>query len=162
MRNLTPPYITSEPDIVHRRLDTGQSNGSPTTSTSTTSNSSSSSTTIAKNIPFTKKTFRNINKPTPAMDPLPRFLILASDGFGDLCQGEGQTRIVESWANSMVSRNPPASVTDAKPWSSQDNMALRLLRRSVGGEDRYGVSRVLTLEMDGAWIDDTSIVVQTL
>jgi len=96
------------------------------------------------------------------MNPLPRFLILASDGFGDLCEGEGQTRILESWANSMISRNPPESVTDAKPWSQQDNMALRLLRRTVGGEDRFGVSRVLTLEMDGAWIDDTSIVVQTL
>jgi len=166
VRNITPPYITSEPDIVHRRLDTDQSNGTTTTTTSDSNKSTPllQSTTITNNIniPFTKKPFKNINKPTPTMDPLPRFLILASDGFGDLCEGEGQTRIVESWANSMVSRNPSASVTDAKPWSPQDNMALRLLRRSVGGEDRYGVSRVLTLEMDGAWIDDTSIVVQTL
>ena len=94
--------------------------------------------------------------------PSPRFLILASDGFADLCEGEGQKRIVESWARDMVARNPPKSVTDFEPGSRQDNMALRLLRRAVGGEDRFGVSRVLTLDMDVAWIDDTSIVVQTL
>lgn len=41
-------------------------------------------------------------------------------------------------------------------------MALRLLRRMLGGEDRYSVSRVLTLDMDEAWIDDTAIIVQTL
>jgi pyruvate dehydrogenase phosphatase len=45
--------------------------------------------------------------------------------------------------------------------TTSDNMALRLLRRSLGG-DRYSVSRVLTLDMDVAWIDDTAIVVQTL
>ena len=151
MRNITPPYITAEPEISHRRLDGPRNSGSNLQRT-TTSN----------NIPFTKKSFKNINKRAPPMDPLPRFLILASDGFADLCEGEGQKRILESWANSMVARNPPDSVTDAKPWSQQDNMALRLLRRAVGGEDRFGVSRVLTLEMDGAWIDDTSIVVQTL
>ena len=48
-----------------------------------------------------------------------------------------------------------------KPETASDNMALRLLRRSLGG-DRYSVSRVLTLDMDVAWIDDTAIVVQTL
>jgi pyruvate dehydrogenase phosphatase len=135
---MTPPYISAEPDIVHRRLDT---------------------LTVTNNIPFTRTPFRGIKKQSK---PLPRFLILASDGFADLCEGEGQTRIIENWANSMLSRSPPESVTDAKPWSQQDNMALRLLRRTVGGENRFGVSKVLTLEMDGAWIDDTSIVVQTL
>jgi len=100
--------------------------------------------------------------PPAPQSPLPRFLILASDGFADLCDGEGQKRIIESWARSMVMRNPPESVTDSEPGSRHDNMALRLLRRAVGGEDRFGVSRVLTLDMDVAWIDDTSIVVQTL
>lgn len=155
VRNITPPYITAEPEINHRRLDNGHSNG-------TSNNNRPLPRTKTNNISFTKKPFRSINKPTPATNLLPRFLILASDGFADLCEGEGQTRIVESWANDMISRNPPESVTDAKPWSQQDNMALRLLRRTLGGEDRFGVSRVLTLEMDGSWIDDTSIVVQTL
>ena len=156
VRNMTPPYITAEPDIIHRRLDVSHSSAA-----SSGSNGHTPLTTTS-NIPFAKKPFKGTNKQTPAMNPLPRFLILASDGFSDLCESEGQTRIIENWANSMVSRNPPEYVTDAKPWSQQDNMALRLLRRTVGGEDKFGVSRVLTLEMDGAWIDDTSIVVQTL
>jgi pyruvate dehydrogenase phosphatase len=153
VRNITPPYITAEPDIIHRRLDTSHSNA-------TSGSNSHAPFTTTNGIPFTNKACRGINKQTPVNTN--RFLILASDGFLDLCESEGQTRIIENWANSMVSRNPPESVTDSKPWSQQDNMALRLLRRTIGGEDRFGVSRVLTLEMDGAWIDDTSIVVQTL
>ncbi|KAF9036833.1 phosphatase 2C-like domain-containing protein [Panaeolus papilionaceus] len=122
VRNQSPPYITAEPEITHRRLDSKSSQ--------------------------------------PCHRP--RFLILASDGFADLCDGEGQKRIIEGWAKGMDSKNPAESVTDAEPWSRQDNMALRLLRRAVGGDDRFGVSKVLTLDMEAAWIDDTSIVVQTL
>lgn len=92
---------------------------------------------------------------------MPRFLILASDGFVDLCDGEGQKRIVESWANGMIAKSPSHEVTDSPKSSKGDNMALRLLRRALGG-DRNAVSRVLTLDMDIAWIDDTAIVVQTL
>jgi len=40
-------------------------------------------------------------------------------------------------------------------------MALRLLRRALG-EDRFSVSKVLTLAMDEAWIDDTTLVVMTI
>ncbi|KAJ7585675.1 phosphatase 2C-like domain-containing protein [Mycena floridula] len=105
----------------------------------------------------------------------PRFLILCSDGFADLCSGEGQRRVVADWARNMVTGTEvlPSSPTVMSPLSSSpmsptvpgtesSNMALRLLRRALGGEDRFSVSRVLTLDMDGAWIDDTSIVVQTI
>lgn len=95
-------------------------------------------------------------------DTSQRYLILASDGFTDLCSGEGQKRVVESWARGMAAHDPSEGITDAEPGSRRDNMALRLLRRALGGEDRFGVSRVLTLDMDVAWIDDTSIVVQLL
>ncbi|KAG5642323.1 hypothetical protein DXG03_002998 [Asterophora parasitica] len=85
-----------------------------------------------------------------------RFLILSSDGFADLCTGEGQQRIVGSWAKSTAE-----DAASPKAHERPDNMALRLLRRALG-DDRYSVSRVLTLDMDVAWIDDTAIVVQTL
>ena len=114
MRNHTPPYITAQPDVIHRRL------GGP-----------------ARGL---------------------RFLILASDGFADLCSGKGQERIVLNWAKSMADQPFEARKSAKRP----DNMALRLLRQALGGDDRYSVSRVLTLNMDVAWIDDTSIVVQTL
>jgi pyruvate dehydrogenase phosphatase len=89
----------------------------------------------------------------------------------DLCSGDGQQRIITSWANGLTAK-PEASmlssrvlgVTGAAKGELEeisDNMALRLLRRALGG-DRYSVSRVLTLDMDVAWIDDTAIVVQTL
>ncbi|KAG6856737.1 hypothetical protein H0H87_001337 [Tephrocybe sp. NHM501043] len=119
VRNHTPPYITAQPEVTHRRLD-GPAQG-------------------------------------------PRFLILSSDGFADLCSGEGQQRIVASWAQGMLDQpfqihERGGGVSKERP----DNMALRLLRRALGGDDRYSVSRVLTLDMEVAWIDDTAIVVQTL
>ncbi|KAG6836067.1 hypothetical protein H0H93_011784 [Arthromyces matolae] len=119
LRNHTPPYITAQPEVTHRRL-----NGLPRG---------------------------------------PRFLVLSSDGFADLCSGEGQQQILSSWAQSMVDRPFEArKATADTSHEGPDNMALRLLRRALGGDDRYSVSRVLTLDMDVAWIDDTAIVVQTL
>ncbi|KAF9533622.1 phosphatase 2C-like domain-containing protein [Crepidotus variabilis] len=114
VRNLTPPYISAEPEIVHRKLDDGlsaEAMASPTAPSSPSTNN---------------------------------------------------PHIISSWAYSMSLVHPTECVADAEPWSKRDNMALRLLRRAVGGEDRYGVSKVLTLDMDEAWIDDTSIVVMTI
>jgi len=164
VRNRTPPYITAEPQIIHRRLDGSDvSTSVPPGATTPTLVSSSRSTFWTSK--FSVKSQQRAEAAAASLvqsKPSPRFLILASDGFADLCEGEGQQRIVESWARGMVARNPPQNVTDSEPGSRQDNMALRLLRRAVGGEDRFGVSRVLTLDMDVAWIDDTSLVVQTL
>jgi pyruvate dehydrogenase phosphatase len=89
----------------------------------------------------------------------PRFLILATDGFADSCGGDGQPRVIRNWARELAksSKRIPAD-SGGKSW----NMALNLLRKALYGEDRFSVSRVLTLDMDVAWIDDTSIVVQSL
>jgi pyruvate dehydrogenase phosphatase len=164
VRNRTPPYITVEPQIIHRWLDGSDVSTSVPPARATTPTPVSSSRSMFWTSKFSVKSQQRAEAAAAAASsrPSPRFLILASDGFADLCEGEGQQRIVESWARGMVARNPPESVTDSEPGSRQDNMALRLLRRAVGGEDRFGVSRVLTLDMDVAWIDDTSLVVQTL
>lgn len=150
VRNQTPPYITAEPQIIHRRLD-GDGESNPL---------------AAPGLKRTKTKFSlhaDPQPPTQSATPLPRFLILASDGFSALCDGERQERVIESWARSMVARDPPASVTDAQPGSRMDNMALRLLRLALGGDDRFGVSRLLTLDVpDDSWIDDTSIVIRTI
>ncbi|KAG7086404.1 hypothetical protein E1B28_002359 [Marasmius oreades] len=155
-RNRTPPYISSEPEITHCFLDTMAQKGSIQG---------------------------------------PRFLILSSDGFSDLCKGEGQQRIITDWAKAVVAEGKtsncafagvlnslssngnaesninnilptyplsPTSPTAPGTGSESRNMALRLLRRALGGEDKLRVSKVLTLDMDDAWIDDTAIVVQTL
>ncbi|KIL68472.1 hypothetical protein M378DRAFT_71609 [Amanita muscaria Koide BX008] len=140
VRNLTPPYITAEPDVIHRSLE--DCIGTP-----------------------------SLNGVVHGKQRLPRFLILASDGFGDLCGNEeSQARIVQKWASSVVTR------ANSESWHSalskhkglgtplaraSENLALSLLRRTLG-EDAISVSRVLTLDMETSWIDDTAVVVQTL
>ncbi|KAK2460694.1 hypothetical protein APHAL10511_007164 [Amanita phalloides] len=140
VRNLTPPYITAQPDVIHQRLGTDS-------------------------LDSDKK-------------GLPRFLILASDGFADLCGSqEMQSRIINRWAKSVVNHLPPLpnrwtswlsrnritnqQSNERERRSASDNFALRLLRHALG-EDTTSVSRALTLDMETAWLDDTSIVVQTL
>lgn len=96
------------------------------------------------------------SSPTSTPTPTSRFLILSSDGLSDLCAGPGQERVLGSWARNL--RRNIGTDTAGK----SGNMALRLLWQAIGGEDSDSVSRVLTLEMDTSWIDDTSIVVQSL
>jgi pyruvate dehydrogenase phosphatase len=78
------------------------------------------------------------------------FLILCSDGLTDLHHPQGDREMVDDFAMTLPSNR------------KELNLAVRLLRRAIGGEDRRKVSAVLTLDTDIPWIDDTSIVVQTL
>ncbi|KAJ7253336.1 phosphatase 2C-like domain-containing protein [Mycena haematopus] len=82
----------------------------------------------------------------------PHYLVLASDGFTELCRASGRERVLTAWA---AAERPPHV-------AAKGNLASRLLRQAIGGEDRAGVSCMLTLDMDGPWVDDTAIVVQTL
>ncbi|KZP16353.1 hypothetical protein FIBSPDRAFT_934674 [Athelia psychrophila] len=102
-------------------------------------------------------THRLLNTGT-ASSPIPtsRFLILSSDGLSDLCTGPGQQRVLDAWSQNL--RRSIGTDTAGK----SGNIALRLLWQALGGDDGDSVSRVLTLEMDTSWIDDTSIVVQSL
>jgi pyruvate dehydrogenase phosphatase len=138
VRNHTPPYISAEPEITHRRLE-----------------------------PFAPYLMRAQGQG----HSLPqRYLVLFSDGFADLCTSSGLHWVLTSWAQDVnaalasdgnVNGFPPGEM-DMALRRKANNMALRLLRRALGGEDCFSVSRVLTLDMDVAWIDDTAIVVQTL
>jgi pyruvate dehydrogenase phosphatase len=112
-RNISPPYITAEAEITHRKLCPDTQNG---------------------------------------------FLILCSDGLPDLWSTTfpDQQRMVDEWGRVV------AEVVNKEGMSGRTNLALKLLRHSIGGEDVKSVSRVLTLEMKSPWIDDTTIVVQTL
>ncbi|KAF7359137.1 Mitochondrial type 2c protein [Mycena sanguinolenta] len=84
----------------------------------------------------------------------PYYLVLASDGFTELCRASGPERVLTAWAEREAKRPPHVA--------AEGNLASRLLRQAIGGEDRAGVSCMLTLDMDGPWVDDTAIVVQTL
>ena len=82
---------------------------------------------------------------------LRRYLVLASDGFTDIC-GEAQRSVIERWLQCVESGSECCET---------DNMALKLLWQGLGG-DVMGVSKMLTLDMDVPWLDDVSIVVQSL
>jgi pyruvate dehydrogenase phosphatase len=85
-----------------------------------------------------------------------RYLILSSDGLIDLYRGSRleMDGIVDFWAG-VVGK---AGKVDGQG----TNKALELLRVSIGGKDDAKVSSYLTLEKDGRWIDDTTILVMNL
>ena len=132
VRNRTPPYITAEPEIIHRRLEPLP--------------------------PY-------LTTPDGHGHPPPRYLVLFSDGFADLCSNQGQQSVLSTWAQEIndPEQNALAPVdVDASMRRKASNLALRLLRQALGGDDDFSVSRALTLDMNIAWLDDTAIVVQTL
>jgi pyruvate dehydrogenase phosphatase len=108
-RNLTAPYISSEPDVIHRKLSPLHKNG---------------------------------------------YLIMCSDGLIDLFSSRhtNEQHMVDEWARLIASGGGTGG----------ENLALKLLRHAIGGSDVRSVSRVLTLDMDSPWIDDTTILVQSL
>ena len=119
-RNRTPPYISSVPDVVHRRLP-------PRNSSSGAGRS---------------------------------FLILATDGLSELYDGAGRAEMAADWAHCVAEA---ASASPEAPTSAKgENLALRLLRRALGGEDLMSISQMVTLDMDTPWMDDTTIIVQAL
>ncbi|KAJ7502258.1 phosphatase 2C-like domain-containing protein [Mycena galericulata] len=94
-------------------------------------------------------THRSLGRARP---PGPRYLVLASDGFTDLCRSRGREHVLAARATREADSHG----------EMQGNLASRLLRQVIGGEDRASVSCMLTLDMEIPWVDDTSIVVQTL
>jgi pyruvate dehydrogenase phosphatase len=111
-RNRTPPYISSEPDVVHRRL--------------------------------------------PPRSAGRSFLVLATDGLSELYDGTPRAEMAADWACCV------AEAAAEAPSVKGENLALRLLRHALGGEDLMSISQMVTLDMDTPWMDDTTIIVQAL
>ncbi|KAH9170805.1 protein serine/threonine phosphatase 2C [Lactarius sanguifluus] len=80
------------------------------------------------------------------------FLVLATDGLSELYDGTTRAEMAADWARCV------AEVASSKG----ENIALRLLRRALGGEDLMSISQMVTLDMDTPWMDDTTIIVQAL
>ena len=96
-------------------------------------------------------------KPGVAASPRP-FLILATDGLRELYDGLEREEAAQQWVDAAG-----AAFGDAKsPNANLDNMALRVLRAALGGDDLEAVSQMMTLEMESPWMDDTTIVVHVL
>lgn len=127
-------------------------------------------------------TTTNRSTTTAARQQQRYFVILASDGLVELFHHSVDARVwasyvrealVASSASSQAVATPsspvlgkagPASPGKArkKGKNPNPNPALALLRRGLGGESEESVSRMLTVEMEERWMDDTSIVVLTL
>ena len=86
-------------------------------------------------------------------------LILSSDGLQDLYDNHdiqlSEQQMADRWVRIVGRRTRSAKDVDL-----QSNLALRLLRDAIGGNNVELVSRNLTLEMEDKWIDDVTILVQ--
>lgn len=87
--------------------------------------------------------------------PPVQFLVLATDGLLDLYDGMG--------SGEVVRRMVEAVSTGLEVWQREGagNLALRLLRVALGEEPAV-VGSVIGVQSDEAWLDDTSVGVQTL
>ncbi|KAG1864077.1 phosphatase 2C-like domain-containing protein [Suillus tomentosus] len=86
-------------------------------------------------------------------------LILSSDGLQDLYDNNdiqlSDQEMADRWVG-LVGRH----IHSATDMDLQSNLALRLLRDAIGGDNIELVSRNLTLEMEDKWMDDITILVQ--
>ncbi|KAF8629153.1 hypothetical protein AX17_005738 [Amanita inopinata Kibby_2008] len=82
-------------------------------------------------------------------------LIMCSDGLMDLYEEQGLylDEMIPIWSDIIA---------NGRLENSEQNLALLLLRESIGGQDLEKVSRVMTVEMCFRWMDDTTILVQRL
>ncbi|KAI0342052.1 protein serine/threonine phosphatase 2C [Trametopsis cervina] len=87
------------------------------------------------------------------------FLITCSDGLLDLT-ADTFDRTVERRVNRWVNIVGEELDKELLERRQRTNLALKLLRDAIGGDDLHLASRTLTVEMEEKWIDDTTIIVQ--
>lgn len=78
-----------------------------------------------------------------------------SDGLTDLSDEDDRLKLevlAQRWVSAVGK-----GYTEAN-----QNLALKLLREGLGGEDEDKVSRMMTVEMSWRWMDDTTILVVRL
>ncbi|KAG6915392.1 hypothetical protein DXG01_011711 [Tephrocybe rancida] len=88
-------------------------------------------------------------------------LVMCSDGLLDLyAQSQMElTALADYWVQ-LVARKTCSSHSQDK--TQNVNLAIYLLRDALGGDDIDAVSRMMTVEMEYRWMDDTTILVQKL
>jgi len=131
-RNLTPPYISADAEVVHRRLS------APTSASS-------------KNGPGHFLVLCTDGLGDLYEDVRGRPQALAERYVRAVLGGE------EHQQGPILT-----TATAHSPFSVGENYALKLLRSALGGDDLDAVSQLLTVQTDKAWLDDTTIIVQLL
>ncbi|KZP34540.1 protein serine/threonine phosphatase 2C [Athelia psychrophila] len=90
-----------------------------------------------------------------------RFLIMCSDGLTDLYLHDDDRKDINTLqevADAIVNAFSDRSTTSGV----DDNTALHLLREAMGGSDEDKVSRNVTVEMAFRWMDDVTIIIQSI
>ncbi|KAI5120928.1 hypothetical protein M0805_002908 [Coniferiporia weirii] len=118
VRNLTPPYISAEADIVHRRLVRG---------------------------------------PGAVPGAPNQFLILCTDGLQELFDDVPVEKQSQHYVDAVMLPGDERAT-----FKVDDNLALRILKRALGGDDTNAVSQMIAVQSEQAWLDDITIVVQIL
>lgn len=92
-----------------------------------------------------------------------RFLILCSDGLIDLYADYSDNNEVINFGLEQLMDYIVAVVGNRPdPDIANSNAALFLLRHALGGDNEAQVSQLLTVEMGGKWMDDVTVLVQSL
>jgi len=80
--------------------------------------------------------------------------VLCSDGLLDLFEARNESDLKKNAQRWMEL----GSVTES-PGGAYNNGALRILREGLGGKEVDKVAQLLTVEMDGKWLDDITTLV---
>lgn len=88
-----------------------------------------------------------------------RFLILCTDGLPDLLESVPAQEHPQYYVDAVI---PPGTRDERAHFRLDDNLAVRILKKSLGGEDNNEVSQMIALQTDHPWLDDVTIVVQIL
>ena len=81
---------------------------------------------------------------------------MCTDGLPELFEGVPSSAIAQTYVDSVVSPN------ESSAFDLADNLALRLLKNALGGEDSNALSQMVAVESDRPWMDDVTILVQIL
>lgn len=174
-RNKSPPYISSQPDILHRQLRPRNSIGSSASSSVPSTkyhlilatdgltdlyDESDRAAMIDDWAYCICSILHPPSSPSSSILALPSSLPALLSSLPALAANVFTTSSTpKSSQNGLVPHNGQRDTGKA-----ENNLALMLLRRALGGEpmDVTKLSQMLTLDMDQPWMDDTTIIVQAL
>lgn len=91
-----------------------------------------------------------------------RFLMMCSDGLVDLYMYDEDKKDLNTLEEIVDAIVPVVGNGVTNGGGAEGNAALHLLRDAFGGDDEDKVSRNLTVEMAEKWMDDVTVLVQSL
>ncbi|KAL5488326.1 hypothetical protein ACEPAI_6434 [Sanghuangporus weigelae] len=101
-----------------------------------------------------------LNRGSNALIGVPsQFLVLCTDGLPDLLETIPPQGYPQYYVDAVI---PPGTRNEQASFHIDNNIALRILKKALGGEDNNAVSQMISLQSDQPWLDDVTIIVQIL